>query len=266
MDLGLKGKTAVVLGGSKGIGYAIAKAFLQEGAKVAICARKEEELKKAAEELGALGEVYYEAMDVSKEQQVYDFADHVAAKFGTIDAWVNNVGITVFKEGDEFTDADIELITGVTFKSAVFGGQAAFRYMKKQGSGAIVNISSLAARCPTAGRSTLYGPMKAAIVNLTQTLAGEYAAYGVRVCCVMPGFTATPAVKATIPQAELDYNARGTLLNRVAEPKEIAAPVVFLCGQGASYMTGTTIEVSGGRSVTLNPTYSWDEKAKAEQA
>ena len=97
MDLGLKGKTAVVLGGSKGIGYAIAKAFLQEGARVAICARKEEELKKAAEELGALGEVYYEAMDVSKEQQVYDFADHVAAKFGTIDAWVNNVGITVFK-------------------------------------------------------------------------------------------------------------------------------------------------------------------------
>ena len=85
--------------------------------------------------------------------------------------------------------------------------------MKDHG-GAIVNISSLAARCPTAGRSTLYGPMKAAIVNLTQTLAGEYAAYGVRVCCVMPGFTATPAVKATIPPEELAYNAAGTLLNR----------------------------------------------------
>ena len=82
----------------------------------------------------------------------------------------------------------------------------------------------------------------------------------------MPGFTATPAVKATIPPEELAYNAAGTLLNRVAEPSEIAAPVVFLCGKGASYMTGTTIEVSGGRSVTLNPTYSWDEKAKREQA
>lgn len=265
MDLGLKGKTAVVLGGSKGIGYAIVKAFLKEGARVAFCARKEAELKKAAEEFSALGEVYWEVVDVSQEKQVYDFAAHVAEKFGTIDAWVNNVGITVFKEGDEFTDADIELITGVTFKSAVFGGQAAFRYMKDHG-GAIVNISSLAARCPTAGRSTLYGPMKAAIVNLTQTLAGEYAAYGVRVCCVMPGFTATPAVKATIPPEELAYNAAGTLLNRVAEPSEIAAPVVFLCGKGASYMTGTTIEVSGGRSVTLNPTYSWDEKAKREQA
>ena len=265
MDLGLRGKTAVVLGGSKGIGYAIAKAFLEEGARVAICARKEAELVQVSEELGALGEIYWEVVDVSKEQQVYDFADHVAAKFGTIDAWVNNVGITVFKDGDEFKDADIDLITAVTFKSAVFGAQAAFRYMKKNGGGAIVNISSLAARCPTAGRSTLYGPMKAAIVNLTQTLAGEYAAYGVRVCCVMPGFTVTPAVRATISQEELDYNARGTLLNRLAEPKEIAAPVVFLCGQGASYMTGATIEASGGRSVTLNPTYSWDEKAKKEQ-
>lgn len=260
MDLGLKGKTAVVLGGSKGIGRAVAETFLKEGAKVAICARKEAELVAACEEMKGLGEVYWEVLDVTDEEKVYAFADHVAEKLGGIDAWVNNVGATVFKDGDEFTGKDIDFITGVCFKSAVFGGQAAFRHMKDRG-GAIVNISSLAARCPTAGRSTLYGPMKAAIVNLTQTLAGEYAAYGVRVCCVMPGFTVTPAVRATIPQAELDYNAAGTLLNRLAEPKEIAAPVVFLCSQGASYMTGTTIEVSGGRSVTLNPTYSWEKKA-----
>lgn len=260
MDLGLKGKTAVVLGGSRGIGRATAEAFLREGARVAICARKEDELVAAYEEMRDLGEVYQEVLDVTEENGVYAFADRVAEKFGGVDAWVNNVGATVFKEGDEFTGKDIDFITGVCFKSAVFGAQAAFRHMKRNG-GAIVNVSSLAARCPTAGRSTLYGPMKAAIVNLTQTLAGEYAAYGVRVCCVMPGFTVTPAVLATISQKELDYNAAGTLLHRLAEPKEIAAPVVFLCGQGASYMTGTTIEVSGGRSVTLNPAYSWDKKA-----
>ena len=85
MDLGLKGKTAVVLGGSKGIGYAIVEAFLKEGARVAFCARKEAELKKAAEEFSALGEVYWEVVDVSQEKQVYDFAAHVAEKFGTID-------------------------------------------------------------------------------------------------------------------------------------------------------------------------------------
>ena len=81
-----------------------------------------------------------------------------------------------------------------------------------------------------------------------------------RVNCVMPGFTATPLVLSHISPEELAYNAKETLLNRVAAPEEIAAPIVFLCGSGASYMTGTTVEVSGGRSVTLNPTYSWDKK------
>ena len=261
MDLGFQGKTAVVTGGSKGIGKAIARTFLDEGANVAICARNAEELKNTADELSAFGNVYAEVVDCTIEQQVYDFAQHIFEKFGSVDAWVNNVGASVFKKGEEFTDADLEFINAVCFKSAVFGSQAAYRYMKKTGGG-IVNISSLAARCPTAGRSTLYGPMKAAINNLTQCLAGEYAAHGVRVNCVMPGFTATPAVKATIKQSELDYNARGTLLNRVAEPEEIAAPVVFLASEKASYMTGTTIEASGGRSITLNPTFAWDNLEK----
>lgn len=129
--------------------------------------------------------------------------------------------------------------------------------MKELG-GAIVNVSSLAARCPSAGRSTLYGPMKAAINNLTITYAGEYCANKVRVNCVMPGFTMTPLAKDHISPEELNRNAEATLLGRIAEPEEIAAPIVFLAGDGASYMTGTTIEVSGGRSVTLNPRYAYD--------
>ena len=260
MELGLKGKVAVITGASKGIGYAIAKEFLQAGAKVAVCARRENEIKAAAEELSRLGEVYCAALDASDDAAIYDFAEKVFRHFGRIDAWVNNVGATVFKDGMEFTAADVDKIVGFCFKPTLFGAQAAFRYMKENG-GAIVNISSLAARCPTAGRSTLYGPMKAAINNLTQTLAGEYAAWNVRVNCVMPGFTATPAVRDTIPQAELDYNASGTLLQRVADPEEIAKPVVFLASDAASYMTSETIEVSGGRSRTLNPTYSKELKA-----
>ena len=108
MDLGFKGKTAVVLGGSKGIGRAVAETFLKEGAKVAICARKEDELKAAYEEMKGLGEVYWEVLDVTDEAGVYAFADHVAEKLGGIDAWVNNVGATVFKDGDEFTGKDID--------------------------------------------------------------------------------------------------------------------------------------------------------------
>lgn len=187
MDLGLTGKTVVVTGGSKGIGYAAAEAFLKEGARVAICSRHEEELKKAAETLSQYGPVYYEAYDVVDAESNYRFAEHVNEKFGSLDVWVNNVGVSAPKKGDEYDDEEIDFMTGVCFKSVVYGCQAAFRYMKKQHSGAIVNVSSLAARCPSAGRSTLYGPLKSAINNLTNTFAGEYCPYNVRVTCIMPG-------------------------------------------------------------------------------
>lgn len=263
VNLHFEGKVAVVTGASKGIGYAIAKEFLMVGAKVAICARNEEMLALAEEQLKPYGEVFTRVVDASDDTAVYAFADEAFRHYGRMDAWVNNVGVTVFKDGMEFSSKDVDFIVSHTFKPTLFGAQAAFRYMKQSG-GAIVNISSLAARCPTAGRSTLYGPMKSAINNLTQTLAGEYAAWNVRVNCVMPGFTATPAVRETIPEAELAYNAQGTLLQRVAEPEEIARPVVFLASDAASYMTAETIEVSGGRCRTLNPGYSQRLRAEME--
>lgn len=261
MDLGLMGKTAVVTGASKGIGYAAARVFLEQGARVAVCARNEDELREAAGELMQYGEVYWEALDVTNAQANYDFAAHVYERFGSIDAWVNNVGATGCKKGSEYDDEEIDFITGVCFKSVVFGCQAAFRYMKQKG-GAIVNVSSLAARCPSSGRSTLYGPLKSAINNLTNTFAGEYCAHKVRVTCVMPGFTATPLVKASISEEELGRNAGATLLRRVADPEEIAKPIVFLASDWASYMTAATIEVSGGRSMTLNPDYAYDQMAQ----
>ena len=260
MNLELKEKVAVVTGGSKGIGFATAKAFLEEGARVAICARDKENLNKAVQELSAYGEVYAEAIDVTDEASVYGFADRVAAHFGSIDAWVNNVGGSIARKGTQYTEEEIDRHYSLNFRSAVFGCQAAFRYMKDRG-GAIVNVSSLAARCATSGRASIYGPMKAAVRSLSQTFAGEYVAYGVRVNCVMPGFTDTPLVRMNLKPEELAYTTQETLLNRAARPEEIAAPIVFLCSDKASFMTGTTVEASGGRSVTLNPTYSWDRKA-----
>lgn len=136
--------------------------------------------------------------------------------------------------------------------------------MKEHG-GSIINISSLAARCGTVGRSTLYGPLKAAVVQLATMFAGEYAAYGIRVNAVLPGFTMTPAVQRNIPKEELQKNAEGTLLHRVAIPEEIASAIVFLSSPRASYITATSLEVSGGRSVVLNPSYSYEQKAIREQ-
>jgi NAD(P)-dependent dehydrogenase (short-subunit alcohol dehydrogenase family) len=131
--------------------------------------------------------------------------------------------------------------------------------MKETG-GSIVNISSLAARCGTVGRSTLYGPLKSAVIGLSTTFAGEYAAYGIRVNTVLPGFTVTPKVRETIPAKELEFNKEGTLLHRIGEPEDIAKPVVFLCSDAAGYITAASLEVSGGRSVVLNPSYSYEQK------
>lgn len=264
MELGLKGKVAVVTGGSKGIGHAAAVQFLREGAKVAVCARGAAELEQAAAALKGLGEVYYEPVDATDREAVFAFAAHARERLGGLDCWVNNVGAPGPKASERYTPAEIDQVARINFHSAVYGCEAAFSYMKQTG-GSIVNVSSLAARCATAGRSTLYAPMKAAVVSLAATLAGEYAAYGVRVNAVLPGFTVTPAVRATVPPGELERNAREALLGRLAEPEEIAGPIVFLCGTPAGYITGASLEISGGRGIVLNPAYSYERKA-GEQA
>lgn len=257
MDLGMNGKTAVITGGSQGIGFATARQFLEEGCRVAICARTESILREAAAELSQYGEIYYEVVDVTKDSEQYRFAENVYNRFGSIDCWVNNVGKQVVKQGLEFTDEDVNWITGMCFKSTVFGSQAAFRYMRKQSSGgAIINISSLAARCPSAGRSSLYGPLKAAIINLSTCLAGEYAAWGVRVCAVLPGFTATKTALTRNSKERLQYAMNETLLQRLGTPEEVANAIVFLGSSRASYITATSLDVTGGRGTTLNPRYS----------
>lgn len=256
MDLGLKDKVAIVTGGSEGIGFATAQAFLKEGARVAICGRRKAVLDKALQELGpnAFGQV----ADMTVEDEVYGFARSVYDHFGRIDVWVNNVGATIARKDDWYTGEEIDATYAVNFKSVVMGSQAALPYLEKQG-GVIVNVASLAARCATSGRATLYGPLKSAVVNFTNTFAGEVAARGVRVAAVLPGFTLTPLVAATIDPEDLKKQGRTCLLHRAAQPEEIAAPIVFLASDKASYITAASLEISGGRSMTLNPGYSYGE-------
>ena len=250
MDLGLAGKVAVITGGSRGIGLATAACFLGEGARVAICARNEAELRKAEDDL-ASENLFSFCADVTRKEEVDRFAEAAVGHFGRLDFWVNNVGASVPRSGVEYTAEEVRKTVDVCFSSAVYGCQAAGRMMQR--GGVIVNVSSLAARCGTAGRSTLYGPLKAAVCQLAVMYAAEYAARGIRAVSVLPGFTMTPAVQATISEEELKRNAAGTLLKRVAVPSEIAKPIVFLCSDAASYITATSLEISGGRSVILNP-------------
>lgn len=257
MELGLRGKTAVITGGSRGIGLETARAFLMEGAHVALCARDIHTLEKAQQELSPLGQVLAVEADATRQEDVERFAGMAVERFGGIHCWINNVGASIKRAGEQYTPEEVQKTVAVCFESAVYGCQTAFRHMKESG-GAIVNISSLAARCGTAGRSTLYGPLKAAVRELAVMFAAEYAAHHIRVNAVLPGFTMTPAVERTISKEELEYNAGGTLLRRMARPEEIAWPIVFLCSDKASYITGTSLEVSGGRSVVLNPGFSYE--------
>ena len=258
LDLGLAGKTAVITGASSGIGFATAEAFLREGARVAVCARDPEKLEAAVLRLQTLGEVFGLRADAADAQSLQTFADSAAGRFGGIDCWVNNVGASIPRAGGVYTPEEIAATEAVCFHSAVYGCQAAFRYMKPGGGGAIVNVSSLAARCGTAGRSTLYGPLKAAVRELSVMFAAEYAAWHIRVNAVLPGFTETPKVARTIAPEELSKRTAGTLLRRMADPREIAEPIVFLCSGRASFITAAALEVSGGNCVVLNPEYSYE--------
>lgn len=259
MDLGLRGRVCCVTGGSRGIGYATAKGFLQEGAKVAVCARSQAALAEAGARLGEFGDVAVFVADAANQDDMEAFAAFAARRFGGVDCWVNNAGQSVPRRGAAWTPEELRQTESACFDSVLFGCQAARPFMKRRGGGAIVNVSSLAARCGTAGRSTLYGPLKAAVNQLSVMLAAEYASDGIRVNAVLPGFTLTPMVAATIPGEELARNERGTLLGRVARPEEIAAPIVFLCSAQASYVTATSLEVSGGRAVVLNPEIAYGD-------
>ncbi len=262
MDLHLV-KKVVVTGGSKGIGYAIAKEFLKEGASVTITGRNEADLEKAVSELRELGTVYGIAADGTNEQEVYQIAESVAGEEKRIDVWVNNIGTNKARKSELYTEEEIDYLVAACFKSAVFGSQAAYLYMKEHG-GSIINIASLAARCATAGRSTIYASMKSAIIGLTNTLAGEYAAYGIRVNAVLPGYTRTPLVENSFSETELQKLLRNNLLSRMAEPEEIAKPVVFLASDAASYITAASLEVSGGHNKVLNPEYSYELRQQRE--
>ena len=272
MNYKLKNKSVVVTGGSKGIGFAVCREFLKEGAIVTFNARKKDEVENAVEELSLTqidGEtpeslksrIYGVVCDGTDESAVTELAKFAAghSEDNSIAAWVNNIGTNKARAGEDYTDEELNYLISANFKANVFGTQAAAHYMKDNG-GSIVNIASLAARAATTGRSTIYAAMKAAVVQYSKTVAGEYGAYNVRVNALMPGYTLTPLVATTFTKEALDKLMENNLLGRMAEPEEVAKAVLFLASPVSSYITGTSLEISGGHNTVLNPEYAFLKK------
>ena len=240
----LAGKVAVVSGSSRGIGFAVARAFATEGALVVVNSRGREATGEAAR---ALGEgVIGVAADVATEAGAAGLIAGALEAHGRIDVLVNNAGMSMARDSLELTPEEWRSVLDLNLTAVFLCSQAAARSMKKTGGGSIINTASIQGMTPFPKR-VAYGTTKAGVVMMTQILAAEWAPE-IRVNAVAPGYTRTEMVETLRRQGKLDYDAIAarTPLGRLADPEEMAPAYVFLASDESRFVTGQTIAVDGG--------------------
>ena len=263
MKLGLEGKVAAVTGGASGIGKAVARAFLDEGCRVAVCGRSQARLDAMQEQCGT-DALYTQSVDVTDERALEAFARTVYERFGRLDVWVNNAGMSDPMPFEEADGAAFDRLVNVNFKAVFFGCQTAARYLRKtgpdkpQGGGVILNTSSFTSVIPTAGKA-LYGATKAAVNSLTECFAAELAADGIRVVSVIPGYIRTEMTEANI-EKNGKWLVSNIAANRLGTPEDMAGAYVFLASDAAAYISGTSLKVAGGKLCVQNPRWSWERR------
>lgn len=247
----LKGKTAVVAGGGRGIGRSIALALAHEGAQVAVADLLVENAEAVKNEIKAMGvNALACQVDLTKRFEVERMVETVLGRFGQIDILVNSAGWDRLEPFIESNEDTWEKILAINFKSVLFTTKAVLPNMISRGSGKIVNISSDAGRVGSSWEA-VYSGAKGAVIAFSKTLAREVARYKINVNVVCPGLTDTPLLEAIRTQSDkteklVDAVIKATPFRRVAKPEEIAEAVLFLASSGADFMTGQTLSVSGG--------------------
>lgn len=251
--LNLDGKTAVITGATRGIGFAIAQEMAREGATILINHRpgKSMSVETQAQLNGLLSPTNPRLLvcegDMAVEEDVIRLAATAMAEMGKIDIWVNNVGSHVVTPGLEQSKASWEALFAANTTSAFLGCREAARLMKDHGGGSIINIASKMALVGSA-ENACYCAAKAAVVMMTSCLGAEWAPYQIRVNAVAPGITWTEPTHKVVDnkrdlEAALHYRVP---MQRFGRPEEIAKAVVFLASDAASYVTGTTLVCDGG--------------------
>lgn len=236
---------AVVTGGARGIGLAIAERFLAEGYRVALLDIDRKTLLATEKRLHNPDRILVFVCDVSDPKQVDPAIRKIAKMFGRIDALVNNAGIAIFKPILETSLAEWQRVIAVNLGGAFICTHACAPIMMRNGGGAVVNIASISGLRASTLR-VAYGTSKAALIHLTKQYAAELGTVGIRVNCVAPGPVDTP-MATLVHSVAIRQDYYDTIpLNRYGTPEEIAAAVFFLCGDDASYINGQVLAADGG--------------------
>jgi 3-oxoacyl-[acyl-carrier protein] reductase len=236
-------KVVLITGGAQGIGKQTAKMFLQEGASVVICDYDEAAGKAALEELSHEKLDFFK-VNVTESAQIEEMVQAIVQKHGKIDILINNAGITLDGFLTKMDDAAWERVISVNLSGVFKCTKAVAPFMVKQGSGVILNASSVVGIYGNIGQ-TNYAATKAGVIGLTKSWAKEFGPKGIRVNAVAPGFIET-GMTAAVPEKVLNFMKEKTPLKRLGKPEDIAAAYLFLASEDATYINGTVLSVDGG--------------------
>ena len=251
----LSGKIAAVTGGASGIGEATVRRFVAEGAKVAFADRDADRGKRVMAEIEDTGgQALFVEAQLGREADAAAFVKQAADRFGRLDVLVNNAGIRLYHTVVEASAESWDEILGVNLKGYAFCAKAAIPIMREAGGGSVVNVASVRS-VTSVGKTTQYDTTKAAVAGLTRGMAADHAPDQIRVNAVCPGPIFTPfherrtrELGRTLEQYREDA-AKSTILKRPGTPEEVAACILFLASDDASYVTGTLLFVDGGFTV-----------------
>jgi 3-oxoacyl-[acyl-carrier protein] reductase len=244
----LKGKIAIITGGVQGIGFATARKFLDEGAIVTVADIRPDAVDAAVKKLKTNGEaVEGHPVDVTQRAQMDELVAKLKSRHGRVDVLVNNAGITQDARLQKMTDDQFDQVVAVNLKGVFNCTQAVVDTMVAQGSGVILNASSVVGIYGNFGQ-TNYAATKFGVIGFVKTWARELGPKGIRCNAVCPGFIATPILHS-IPEKVLTQMTERVPLKRLGQPEEVANVYAFLASDEASYINGAVIEVAGGLTV-----------------
>ena len=241
----LTGQTAVITGGAQGLGFAIAERFVAEGARVVLGDVNLEATQAAAEKLGGDDVAVAVSCNVTRADEVQNLIQTAIDGFGALDIMVNNAGITRDATMRKMTEEQFNQVIDVHLKGTWNGTRLAAAIMRENKRGAIINMSSVSGKVGMIGQ-TNYSAAKAGIVGMTKAAAKELAHLGVRVNAIAPGLIRSAMTEA-MPQRIWDSKVAEVPMGRAGEPSEVASVALFLASDLSSYMTGTVMEITGGR-------------------